>query len=68
MATQNPLAPIPHPPGKAIVGSLPAPNVAAPLQDRTRLAREHGPVHRLVEPGRRFRTRARTIHPGGRPR
>src|SRR5258708_17116876 len=48
----TPLAPIPQPPTKPLLGNLPTMNPGAPVQGLMRLAREYGSIYRLAFPGR----------------
>ncbi len=48
----NPLATIPQPPTKPLLGNLPTMNPGAPVQGLMRLAREYGSIYRLAFPGR----------------
>jgi cytochrome P450/NADPH-cytochrome P450 reductase len=47
MASTNPLAPIPHPPGKPYVGNALSIDSKAPVQHLARLAKELGPIYWL---------------------
>ena len=47
MAKPNPLAPIPHPPTKVIVGNLLTLTAATPVQDMIALAQQLGPIYWL---------------------
>jgi cytochrome P450 / NADPH-cytochrome P450 reductase len=44
MASENKLAPIPHPPKKPVVGNMLSVDASAPVQDLVRLSKELGPI------------------------
>jgi cytochrome P450/NADPH-cytochrome P450 reductase len=52
MSTNAPLARIPQPPEKLLLGNLLALSATTPIQDMVRLAREYGPIYRLTMRGR----------------
>ncbi|HJQ67650.1 MAG TPA: cytochrome P450 [Blastocatellia bacterium] len=52
MSTNFPLARIPQPPEKLLLGNLLALSPTTPIQDMVRLAREYGPIYRLTMRGR----------------
>ena len=52
MSTNVPLARIPQPPEKLLLGNLLALSPTTPIQDMVRLAREYGPIYRLAMRGR----------------
>ncbi len=52
MSTNVPLARIPQPPEKLLLGNLLALSATTPIQDMVRLAREYGPIYRLAMRGR----------------
>ncbi len=52
MSANPPLARIPQPPEKLLLGNLLALSATTPIQDMVRLAREYGPIYRLAMRGR----------------
>jgi cytochrome P450 / NADPH-cytochrome P450 reductase len=52
MSTNRPLARIPQPPEKLLLGNLLALSATTPVQDMVRLAREYGPIYRLAMRGK----------------
>lgn len=53
-ASQSNSEPIPHPPGKPVLGNLLDLDAASPIQDIMALARQQGPIFQLDLPGRKL--------------
>lgn len=51
-SSQRSVKPIPHPPGKPVLGNLLDFDAASPIQGVMALARQHGPIFQLELPGR----------------